>query len=78
MRTPSDAEYADFLVKKLQEEVDEYLASGNTDELVDILEVIYALAARVGITPAMLEHNRLHKQQTRGSFDDRTILIGVE
>ena len=58
-----DDEYAEELVKKLFEEVEEYKKDRNTDELADIMEVVYALAKLHGCTPERLEQIRLDKAQ---------------
>ena len=44
-RTLETAEYQDALRRKLHEEVAEFCATGHLEELADILEVVYALAA---------------------------------
>jgi len=73
-----DAEYRFQLERKLQEEVDEYLADKNGDELADILEVVYALGEALQLTPEMLEMLRRKKAEERGVFKDRVLLVGVE
>lgn len=44
----NDEDYKDFLDKKLNEEVAEYQSSKSLAELVDIIEVIYAIAKTRG------------------------------
>lgn len=51
----SNEEYAKELINKLSEEVEEYKTDKNTDELADIMEVIYALADIHGCTPSSLK-----------------------
>ncbi len=70
-------EYTEELVKKLFEEVEEYKEDRNTDELADILEVVYALAKLHGCTPEQLERIRLTKAQKRGGFDKKIFLEEV-
>lgn len=72
-----DDEYAEELVKKLFEEVEEYKKDRNTDELADIIEVVYALAKLHGCTPEQLEQIRLDKAQKRGGFDKKIFLEEV-
>lgn len=66
------------LGKKLQEEVAEFGEAGTVEELVDLLEVVYALAAVQGINPAQLEILRFKKAQERGAFEQRLFLIEVK
>jgi predicted house-cleaning noncanonical NTP pyrophosphatase (MazG superfamily) len=54
-------EYQQALRQKLQEEVKEFLADENPEELADILEVIYALADNSGINQPELETIRTKK-----------------
>lgn len=72
-----DDEYAEELTKKLFEEVEEYKKDRNTDELADIIEVVYALAKLHGCTPEQLEQIRLDKAQKRGGFDKKIFLEEV-
>lgn len=74
----SDKEYEVLLKKKLQEEVNEFLEKGSSDELVDILEVVYALSNHDGISDVELERLRKKKREERGGFEKRIILEGVE
>jgi predicted house-cleaning noncanonical NTP pyrophosphatase (MazG superfamily) len=74
------AEYRGRLREKLLEEVDEFLAADGADaveELADILEVVYALAADLGTTKEDLETARATKAAERGAFADRVIWTGV-
>ncbi len=67
-------EYQEKLREKLSEEVAEYLESQSTEELADILEVVYALAQLAGDTPAIVEKLRAEKAEKRGAFTKRIIL----
>lgn len=66
------------LVKKLQEEVDEFVESGELVELADILEVIIKLVELKGQDMLYLEDIRFEKQNKRGGFDKKIYLKGVE
>lgn len=77
-RILDDAQYAEALKQKLQEEVAEFLQDNNTEELADIMEVVYALAGTLGASPADLEAIRADKAQQRGSFADKVFLISAE
>jgi predicted house-cleaning noncanonical NTP pyrophosphatase (MazG superfamily) len=70
--------YRRELRRKLEEEVAEFGESGQVEELVDILEVVYALAAAEGATQLELEEMRGRKRSERGGFDRRILLIAVE
>jgi len=74
----SKQEYQDKLKQKLQEEVDEFFESESKEELVDILEVIYALANFNKINRKSLESLRLKTAKSRGGYKKKTILDEVE
>ncbi len=69
-----EAEYRRRLREKLQEEVNEYIEDNTTEELADIIEVIYALAQNDGISLDQLEAVRKKKAQERGAFQKRLII----
>jgi len=78
IRTLDEDEYQVQLHKKLQEEVSEYLEDVNTEELADILEVVYALGTQLGVTSEELEQLRLQKALKRGGFEKRIFLESAE
>lgn len=67
-------EYYKALIEKLNEEVNEFIESGNIEELADIMEVIYAIAEHKEIDKEKLEKIRLKKAAERGQFKKRFIL----
>ena len=73
----SDAEYLRMLDAKLSEELAEFHADHNVEELADLLEVIYACAAARGITRAELEALRAEKAAKRGGFVCKILLKTV-
>ena len=73
-RVADTAEHVARLRAKLVEESGEYIASGNPEELADVLEVVHALAAAHGISPAELERLRSAKAAERGGFGKRLVL----
>ncbi len=78
--TADPAEYRNRLRAKLTEEVTEFLAATDddaSDELADILEVVYALAADLNLTQPQLDKIRHAKATTKGAFTDRIIWTGV-
>jgi len=77
-RMLSDDEYGVALRKKLIEETQEFGESGTLEELADILEVVYALAALLGADAKTLEEARASKCRERGGFDEKLFLIEAE
>lgn len=78
IRILADEEYRIFLEKKLDEEVAEYHREQNAEELADILEVVYALAASIGCTKEELNDVYRKKHEDRGGFEKRILLISSE
>ncbi len=77
-RVAEDTEYLGYLRKKLLEEVDEYMASGDVQELADILEVVSALGRQAGMPLSRLIETADDKRRARGGFDGRILLIRAE
>ena len=77
-RILNDAEYLAELETKLQEEVKEYLESGEIEELADIEEVLRALVAAKGASPETFEQIRQGKADKRGAFAEKIFLESVE
>ena len=77
-RILNDEEYLNELNTKLQEEVNEYFADGNVEELADIVEVIYGLLDAKGVFLEEFEKIRIGKVAKRGAFKDRIFLESVE
>lgn len=67
-------EYIQELNIKLQEEVNEYLADNNVEEIADIMEVLLAILKYKKIDYSEFEKIRLSKVEKRGSFDKRIFL----
>ena len=63
---------------KLVEEHSEFIADGSVEELVDIAEVVFALAALRGISEAQFLGEVLAKRESKGGFDDGVYLLGTE
>lgn len=72
-----DETYIQYLDQKLNEELAEYQADKSLEELADLLEVMYAVAAARGYSVAELESVRKEKAEKRGGFEKRLRLIGV-
>ena len=73
-RILSNEEYLKELDKKLLEEVNEYLESGEVEELADIKEVFLAILDAKKISNDTLEEIRLNKVKKRGAFKKRLFL----
>lgn len=74
----TEEEYLKELNKKLEEEVKEYLQSGEVEELADIEEVVLALVKLKGVSAEKFEEIRLQKVEKRGAFENKLFLIDVE
>lgn len=74
VHTASEEEYREKLREKLLEEVQEYLEEPSTEELGDILEVVYALSLLDGVSREELEKVREKKALERGGFEQKIIL----
>ncbi len=77
MRALNDEEYARHLDEKLAEELAEYEASGDIEELVDLIELVRAIVANRGMSWDEFEQLRDHKCQERGGFSKRLLLEKV-
>ena len=75
VETLSDEEFLEHLEKKLSEEVEEYQNDKNSEELADILEVIYRIAQLKGVSKEELEKIRIKKSEERGGFEKNLFLI---
>jgi predicted house-cleaning noncanonical NTP pyrophosphatase (MazG superfamily) len=73
-----EGEYGRRLRDKLLEEAHHAAAAANTsaallEELGDVLQVLYALAAQAGLEPAEVECARARKARTHGSYRRRLV-----
>ena len=76
-RVLQDSEYLQMLNAKLQEELTEYLESGNVEELADLEEVLRAVLDAKGVSYEEFEKIRLDKCLKRGAFKDKILLIST-
>lgn len=76
-RFMGDDELLPALGDKLEEEVAEYMASGDIEELADVLQVIYSISEIIGGGPGELEYLREEKAAARGRFDMGVFLESV-
>ena len=73
----SDEDYLLMVDAKLDEELAEYHADQNIEELADLLEVIRACAVARGYTLEELERVREEKAAKRGGFAKKILLKEV-
>ena len=76
-RILNDEEYLDELNKKIQEELKEYLESGEVEELADLEEVLRAILDSKGVSYEEFEQIRQSKVQKRGAFKQKIYLENV-
>ena len=74
----NDEEYLIELNKKIQEEMKEYLESGEIEELADLEEVLRAILKVKNYTYQEFENIRLKKVEKRGAFDKKIFLIRTD
>ena len=77
-RIADKKEYWSFLKEKLVEEVNEFLKDETTEELADILEVIYSICKFKNWDLEEIEKIRIKKRKERGGFEKGVILIENE
>ncbi len=82
VRSLSPDEIGPMLRAKLQEELAEYLGALTdaeaTEELADVLEVIFALGTVHGVGPERLLALQQEKRDARGGFAEGLFLIDVD
>ena len=77
-RILTQSEYMEYLEKKLDEEVVEFHESKDIEELVDLCEVIYAIAYAKGVKAGDFCDLKAKKMLTRGGFSKRILLLDTE
>lgn len=76
-RIMEDDEYLETLNTKMQEELKEYLESGEVEELADLEEVLRAILAVKGVSYEDFEKIRNTKVDKRGAFKKKIFLESV-
>ena len=76
-RVATKEEYPEYLKKKLQEEVAEFIENPCVEELADIAEVLEHLSFVVGATPGILGTAMREKSAEKGKFLKGYILESV-
>jgi predicted house-cleaning noncanonical NTP pyrophosphatase (MazG superfamily) len=77
-RVLSNEEYIAALETKLNEEVAEYQADKNLEEMADILEVLRSICIARGYALEELEAVRTKKADERGGFEEKIFLEYVD
>ncbi len=75
VRIASEAELDLLMRTKIVEEAEELLSSSETEEIIDLLEVIDALIQLRGLNSTELDQLRAEKNQARGSFKRGYVLL---
>lgn len=78
IHTATDEEFDRRLLEKLDEEVAEFRESGEVEELADVLEIVYTICEREGVSAEQLEAMREQKADERGGFEEGVVLERVE
>ena len=76
-RIMEDDEYLEALNTKMQEELKEYLESGDVEELSDLEEVLRAILDVKGVSYEEFEKIRNTKVEKRGAFKKKIFLESV-
>lgn len=74
-------DYEEYLIelnKKLQEELTEYLNSGNIEELADLEEVLRAILDYKNVSHEEFEKIRKEKAEKRGTFKNKIFLENID
>ena len=77
-RILNNEEYLTALNTKLQEELNEYLASGEIEELADLEEVLRAILNAKQTNYSEFEKIRQNKVNKRGAFKNKIFLEEVD
>jgi predicted house-cleaning noncanonical NTP pyrophosphatase (MazG superfamily) len=78
IRKADEAEYKHLLRQKLLEEINEFMESGSSEELAEILVVVAALGQTEGLSFSDLMKIAEEKRKDRGGFEKRLILPSVD
>lgn len=77
-RIMEDDEYLETLNTKMQEELEEYLESGDVEELADLEEVLRAILDVKNVSYEEFENIRNTKVEKRGAFKKKIFLESVD
>ena len=74
----SEADLLGYAMKKLQEEVQEFVEDPCAEEAADIMEIFHFICDHLGIRDSQVVAQTTAKRITRGGFDQGLILEWVE
>lgn len=74
--TATPQEYREALLRKLREEVEEFVADPSCEELADVYEVLESVIRAYKLSSVFA--SQIAKRVRRGSFTDQVILEWVE
>ena len=77
-RKASEQELMDYAMKKLQEEVQEFIEDPSAQEAADIMEIFHFICDRLKIRDSEVMAETTAKRVSRGGFDKGLILEWVE
>ncbi len=77
-RKASETELMGYAMKKLQEEVQEFIEDPCAEEAADIMEIFHFICDHLGIRDSQVVAQTTAKRITRGGFDQGLILEWVE
>ena len=77
-RILNSTDYLSELNIKLQEELKEYLESGEVEELADLEEVLRAILFLKNVSYEEFENIRIEKVKKRGAFEKRIYLESLD
>ena len=77
-RKASEQELMDYAMKKLQEEVQEFIEDPSAEEAGDIMEIFYFICDKLEINDLTIMAEKTAKRVQRGGFDKGLILEWVE
>lgn len=67
----------EYLYKKLNEEVEELLEDKNLEEIVDVIEVLFAIGKKYGYSEEDILSRRAEKKAKSGGFENNIVLKNV-
>jgi predicted house-cleaning noncanonical NTP pyrophosphatase (MazG superfamily) len=87
IRVAGPGEVRDLLLAKLREETSEvgealtaayeqFGTAAVVNELADVMEVLYSIAATLGVEPDQIDQARIAKLKTNGGFSGRIVWLG--